>query len=114
MARSLPFIIAQLALLIAGTWLLTTPVPLQISSGLALAAAAPFVFMVTTLSGNIEHQRRHPVMTSVLCGFGCVMAMFGVHRFGDQHQWVLWLSLVALCLWMVWQRYIWRRPPQVD
>lgn len=111
MTCTLPFIAAQLVLLVTGIYLLTTPVPTLVSSGLALAAAAPFVFMVTTLSTDIKRQRRHPVMTSVLCGFGCVMTMFGVHRFGDQHQWVLWLALIALCLWMIWQRYVWRRPP---
>ncbi len=111
MARTLPFVMCQLALLITGVYLLTTPTPLLISSGLAVAAAAPFVFMVGRISTPQEGMRQHPVLTSVICGFGCVMTMFGVHRFGDQHQWVLWLALLALCLWMAWQRYVWRRPP---
>ena len=110
MLRTLPFIMAQLALLGTGAWLLTTPTPLLVSSGLAVAAAAPLVFTVSALGAPRERPRRHPVMTSVLCGFGCVLTMFGIYRFGDQHQWVLWLALIALCLWMIWQRYVWRRP----
>ncbi|QOC21599.1 hypothetical protein IC757_11165 [Wenzhouxiangella sp. AB-CW3] len=111
MVRTLPFIVVLLALLITGTWLLTTPTPPMIGGGLMLAAAAPFVFMISSLNAPADAARRHPVMISVLCGFGAVVTMFGVHRFGDQHQWVLWLALLALCLWMVWQRYVWRRPP---
>ncbi len=110
MHRTLPFIAAQLGLLITGVWLLTTTLPPLVSGGLVVAAAAPFVFMVGRISGPQDEKRQHPVFTSVICGFGCVMTMFGVHRFGDQHQWVLWLALIALCLWMAWQRYIWRRP----
>jgi hypothetical protein len=33
-----------------------------------------------------------------------------VHRFGDQHQWILALALAALAGWMVYQRWFWRRP----
>ena len=110
MARTLPFIALQLVLLMTGIYLLTTPMPPLVAGGLAVAAAAPFVFMVGRVSAPQQGMRQHPVLTSVICGFGCVMTMFGVHRFGDQHQWVLWLALLALCLWMAWQRYVWRRP----
>lgn len=110
MFRTLPFIAAQLALLVTGTWLLTTPLPMLVSGGLVVAAAAPLVFMLSMLGAARERPRHHPILTSVASGFGCVLTMFGVHRFGDQHQWVLWLALIALSLWMIWQRYIWRRP----
>lgn len=82
--------------------------PWLLGLGLGLSAAAPLGFLL--LATRLPHPRRHPVMVSVLTGFGCVMTMIGVQRFGEQHQWVAALALLMLAAWMAWQRWIWRRP----
>ncbi|MFU8830770.1 MAG: hypothetical protein ACNA7J_01325 [Wenzhouxiangella sp.] len=97
------------AMLVMAIWLLMEGRPALLGLGLGLSAAAPLIFLLHHKMRPSE-DRYHPVLVSVLSGFGCVMTMVGVHRFGDQHQWILALALVALAGWMVYQRWFWRRP----
>ncbi len=76
--------------------------------GLGLTAAAPLAYLLYHLL-RPETVTHHPVLISVVSGLGCVMVMVGIQRFGDQHQWILWLGLAALAAWMAYQRYILRR-----
>lgn len=96
-----------LALLGLAAWLFSRGLPWMLPAGLGLSAAAPLVF----LAWSQWHQgpRRHPVLVSVFAGFGCVMSMVGVQRFGEQHQWIAAFALLALVAWMVYQRWFWRR-----
>ncbi len=104
-----PAIIGSLvAMLIMAIWLLVDGRPALLGFGLGLSAAAPLVFLLHQ-KVRPSPDRYHPVLVSVLSGFGCVMAMVGVHRFGDQHQWILGLALAALAGWMIYQRWFWRR-----
>lgn len=99
-----------IANLILAAWILFGPHPLLPALGLALAAAAPLGFM-------IRHWNRpgsgleHPVAISALSGFGCVMIMIAIQRFGQQYQWVLLAGLAGLIAWMAWQRWVWRSTP---
>ena len=90
-----------------GLALLAGDRPMLLGAGLTLAAATPLGFLLATRIRRPAEQH-HPVMISVGCGFGCVLVMFGVHRFGDQHQWILGLALSALIAWMLYQRYLWQ------
>lgn len=101
--------IVLLALLGLAAWLLGQGLPMLLPAGLGLSAAAPLAFLLWTR--NHPGPRNHPVMVSVFAGFGCVMSMVGVQRFGEQHQWIAGLSLLALATWMVYQRWFWRRRP---
>jgi hypothetical protein len=109
--RALPEIVLALlllALLGLAAWLTGQCLPLMLPIGLGLSAAAPLVFLIG--AHRLHAQRRHPVLVSVFAGFGCVMCMVGVQRFGEQHQWIAALALLALASWMVYQRWFWRRP----
>lgn len=97
-----------MALTITGLAALAGPAPLLTGLGLTIAAAAPASFILWTALTRHTGPRHHPVLVSIIAGFGCVITLVGVYRFGDRHQWLLVLSLAALCLWMLWQRYIWR------
>jgi len=87
--------------------------PWLLGAGLALAAGAPLAFMLRHhLAGTATGQsgsRFHPVGTSAASGLGCVIVMAGVYRYGEARQWLLALSVCALVLWMVWQKWLWRR-----
>ena len=89
----------------AGLQLVTGNTPLLIAGGLFLSAAAPLGFMFRAPK---TETKQHPVSVSALCGFGCVMVMVGIQRYGDQHQPMLIAALLALITWMVYQKKIWR------
>lgn len=78
--------------------------------GPGLAAGAPLVFVAVRLRTQraLDH---HPITVSVLSGLGCVIAMVGSLRFGDQHAWTLYTALASLIIWMLWQRDQRRHPP---
>jgi hypothetical protein len=90
----------------SGAQFVVGQMPLLIAGGLFLSAAAPLGFI---LRAPKTEARQHPVSVSALCGFGCVMVMVGIQRYGDQHQPMLVLALLALVAWMVYQKKIWRR-----
>lgn len=77
--------------------------------GLLLACLAPLGFIVQDYcrrtSGRYSRLERHPVVISVLCGFGAVMAMVAVQRFGDQYQTFVGGSAIALAGWLVYVRW---------
>ena len=89
----------------AGAQLLTGNTPAMMAGGLFLCAAAPLGFILR--SPNTK-SRQHPVVISALCGFGCVMVMVGIQRYGNHHQPMLVAALLALIVWMVYQKKIWR------
>lgn len=106
---AVPAAAVLVALMIAGLAALAGPAPLLPGLGLAVSAAAPASFIIWTALTRPTGPRHHPVLVSVISGFGCVMTLVGVYRFGDRHQWLLILALIALCIWMLWQRYVWRK-----
>lgn len=110
--RALPEIVLSallLTLLGLAAWLVNRAVPMMLPAGLGLSAAAPLVFLI--VSRRHQGPRRHPVLVSVIAGFGCVVSMVGVQRFGEQYQWIAALALLALAAWMVYQRFFWRGQP---
>lgn len=76
--------------------------------GLMLTASSPLIFMAWA-SRSAAGSKQHPVLVSASMGLGCVCIMIGIQRFGEQHQWLLILALIALFGWMGFQRYIWRQ-----
>lgn len=109
MRTTLAAIVVLAVLVVIGGYQLTTSAPVLISSGLVVAALAPLAFMLATLGKRVPTGKtHHPVLVSVVTGFGCVMTMAGVHRFGDDHKPLLVGALVALCIWMAWQKWCWR------
>lgn len=75
--------------------------------GLMLTALSPLVFLAWSSRARVRH-KQHPVLVSASMGLGCVCIMIGIQRFGQQHQWLLILGLLALVGWMAYQRWIWR------
>ena len=75
--------------------------------GLMLTAISPLLFLAWASRRPVGSQQ-HPVLVSASMGLGCVCIMIGIQRFGEQHQWLLILALMALVGWMGYQRYIWR------
>lgn len=106
---TIPAAAILIALTLAGLAAVAGPAPLLPGLGLAVSAAAPAFFIIWTALTRHNGTRHHPVLVSVISGFGCVMTLVGVYRFGDQYQWLLILALAAICIWMVWQRYVWRK-----
>ncbi len=99
-----PAALAALTVVLVGAGIaLAQDAPWQFAAGAALAALAPLVFILAhhrstrPLSG-------HPVTVSVLSGLGCVTVMVADRRFAPGHEWMLWLALSALVVWMLWQR----------
>lgn len=77
--------------------------------GLMLTAVSPLIFLAWVSQTRTQAQRKqHPVLVSAAMGLGCACIMIGIQRFGDQHQWLLILALLALVGWMGYQRWIWR------
>lgn len=105
------FVLVLLMVVVIGLAQMVNPaVPAMLAAGLLLTAGAPLLFMAQArISPPAE--KRHPVMISAAMGLGCAIIMIGNQRFGDQHQWLLILALLTLCLWMLYQRYVWRAPP---
>ncbi|MGY6555356.1 MAG: hypothetical protein ACXIUM_12645 [Wenzhouxiangella sp.] len=95
-------------LVIAGAQWYGGGTPALPAFGLMLTASSPLVFLLWA-SRSAAGSKQHPVMVSASMGLGCVCIMIGIQRFGEQHQWLLVLALVALVGWMVYQRYIWRQ-----
>lgn len=82
-------------------------VPALPAFGLMLTAISPLIFLAWASRVQVR-RKRHPVLVSVAMGLGCVCIMIGIQRFGDQHQSLLILALLALVGWMGYQRWIWR------
>lgn len=99
-----PVAISALAALLAGAlfpaW---QGAPWAAITGAAIAAGAPLLFL-------LAFQRRpvrldgHPLIISIISGLGCVVVMIAETRFGPTRGWPLIVSLLALAVWMVWQR----------
>lgn len=82
--------------------------PFVIGPGLAAGAPLFFVALHLRTERSLGH---HPITVSVLSGLGCVIAMIGIQRFGDEYAWTLYTALASLIVWMLWQRDQRRRPP---
>lgn len=101
----------MVVLTVAIAQLVNPEVPDLVAAGLALTAAAPLFFLLW-VRVRPPSDRHHPVTVSAIMGLGCAMIMIGIQRFGDQYRWLLIVALVALCAWMVYQRYHWRAGPK--
>lgn len=99
------YAILLLGLVCFGAYELTGPVPWMGPAGLLLAAGAPLGFLIWLFAVRPDHTEPHPVLISVLAGFGAVMAMVTVHRFGDDHQIYLAGALASLVGWLVFVRW---------
>lgn len=75
--------------------------------GLMLSAVSPLIFLAWASRVPVGH-KQHPVLVSAAMGLGCACIMIGIQRFGEQHQWLLVLALLALVGWMGYQRWVWR------
>lgn len=84
---------------------LTRPVPWMGPAGLLLAAATPLGYLIWLYSARPERTEPHPVIISVIAGFGAVMSMVTVHRFGDDHQIYLAGALACLVGWLIFVRW---------
>ncbi len=84
---------------------LVQPVPWMGPAGLILAAGAPLAYLDWLYLVKPAHAEPHPVLVSVIAGFGAVMAMVTVYRFGDDHQVYLAAALVALIGWLILVRW---------
>ncbi len=82
--------------------------PLLAGSGLMLSCLAPLGFLIRAHFFAVVRSEAHPVMISVLSGFGAVMTMVAVDRFGNQYQIFVLGSAMALAGWLVYVRWFWR------
>lgn len=98
-----------LALAIGASQLANPAVPALPAVGLILTAVAPLLFLLRIRIAP-PAERTHPVIVSASMALGCAIIMIGIQRFGDEHQWLLVLALLALAGWMLYQRKIWRAP----
>lgn len=77
--------------------------------GAAIAAGAPLVFLLFLRGGPLRLDG-HPLAVSIISGFGCVLVMTAETRFGPTGGKPLLVSLLALAVWMLWQRGHRKRP----
>ncbi len=82
--------------------------PLLAGMGLLLSCLAPLGFMIVDRYQQPSRREGHPVMISMLCGFGAVMTMVAVERFGDHYQAFVMGSAIALAGWLIYVRWFWR------
>jgi len=102
-----------LVLAIGAMQLLDPVTPTLPAFGLTLTAIAPLIFLAWARRAPAG-RRQHPVMVSVVMGLSLVCIMIGIQRFGQQHQWLLILALLALVGWMAYQRWVWRATSATD
>jgi hypothetical protein len=78
-------------------------------AGAALAALAPLAFVCGLRRWALVSPRDpHPVMVSVVSGFGIVLGMVAVNRYGEQYESHVLAAGLALALWLIWVRWSWR------
>lgn len=82
--------------------------PGLIVAGLALTGAAPAGFLLWRWRAAPEETGPQALLVSALTGFGCVLMMVQVYRFGDEFRWALGLGLAALAGWLIYTRWILR------
>jgi hypothetical protein len=92
-------------LIVAAGYFLLQPVPPMGPAGMLLAAAAPLAYLLWVLTTKPAQTQAHPVMISVISGFGVVMTMVNVQRFGDDHQAFVLGAVTALATWLVHVRW---------
>ena len=100
-------LLSALLLAVAGA-LALGPTPALLWLGLGLSALPAPGFLLLQRCNQTPQVRQHPVLVSVLIGFGCVITLIGVQRFGEAHRWIAFLALLALVAWMLFQRFCWR------
>jgi len=77
--------------------------------GAGLAAMAPLIFVAGLRRwALVSATDPHPVMVSVISGFGVVLAMIAVNRYGEQFETHVWAAGLALAMWLIWVRWSWR------
>jgi len=83
--------------------------PGMASGGAAMAVFAPLLFVAGVRRWALVSPRdRHPVMVSVVSGFGIVLSMVAVNRYGDQFETHVLAAGLALGTWLIWVRWSWR------
>ena len=96
-------IAALTAVLVGAGVALAQGAPWQFPAGTTLAALAPLAFILVHRRST-RPLSSHPVAISILSGLGCVTVMVAAQRFGPDREWMVWLALSALIVWMLWQR----------
>ncbi len=77
--------------------------------GTMLAALAPLIFVAGLRRWALVSPRDpHPVMVSVVSGFGIVLSMVAVNRYGEQYESHVLAAGLALAMWLIWVRWSWR------
>jgi len=77
--------------------------------GVGLAAMAPLVFVCGLRRWALVSPRDpHPVMVSVVSGFGIVLSMVAVNRYGELYESHVLAAGLALAVWLIWVRWSWR------
>lgn len=83
--------------------------PGMAAGGAALAALAPLIFVAGVRRWALVSPRDpHPVMVSVVSGFGIVLGMVAVNRYGEQFESHVLAAGLALAMWLIWVRWVWR------
>jgi len=83
--------------------------PVMAVIGVVLAAVPPVLFVAGVRRWALVSPRDpHPVMVSVASGFGVVLTMVAVNRYGEQFETHVIAAALALALWLIWVRWVWR------
>ena len=86
--------------------------PALASAGLLLATSAPLVFFIGLHWFKQKRTVHHPVWVSVLSGFGAVMIMVAIYRYGDQHPFWMLSALATLAGWMLYLKVVKAQPEE--
>lgn len=105
---SVALVLLSAVLLVTAIALALGTTPAMLWLGLGLSALPAPGFLMLQRHTPPARKQEHPVLVSVLIGFGCVITMIGIQRFGEDHRWIAILSLLALVAWMLYQRFYWR------
>ncbi len=102
-------VLIWLAVLLWSAFTLSEQAPLMAVLGASVAAAAPLVFVCGFRRwALVSPKDPHPVLVSVVSGFGAVLCMMAVTRFGEQYESHVIAAGLALLAWLVWVRWSWR------
>lgn len=99
-----PIAIAALTVLLAGAFLPAWQSGHWTATvGAAVAAGTPLAFLLV-FRRRPARLDRHPLVVPIVSGLGCVLVMVAETRFGSAQGRPLIVALLALGIWMLWQR----------
>lgn len=107
------YLLLLAALVVAGLYGMTRPVPWTAPAGMFLAAAVPMTFFIWLASARPARTEAHPVIVSVLSGLGAVVSMMAVYRYGNELQPYLMGGVAALAGWLAYVTWYSRQPAPV-